>query len=89
MPIVVILLASVAIAVDAGLSYADIEGSRRAVITAETTARKGTGKDYEAAFDQPLKDGAEFRILEETNDWVLGHFEGIGDGWIRKEYIAR
>lgn len=89
LPIAVILLASVAVAVDAGLNYAEVEDSSRAIITAETTARKGTGKDYEPAFDQPLRDGAEFRIVEETSDWVLGRFEGIGDGWIRKEFIAR
>lgn len=61
----------------------------RAVIVAETTARKGTGKDYEPAFDQPLRDGAEFTILTETSDWVFGHFEGIGDGWVRKDNVAR
>lgn len=63
--------------------------SSRAVIIAETTARKGTGKDYEPAFDQPLRDGAEFTILTETDDWVFGHFEGIGDGWVRKDDMAR
>ena len=61
----------------------------RAVIVTETTARKGTGKDYEPAFDQPLRDGAEFTVLTETNDWVFGHFEGIGDGWVRKDDVAQ
>jgi hypothetical protein len=61
----------------------------RAVIVTETTARKGTGKDYEPAFDQPLRDGAEFTVLTETGDWVFGHFEGIGDGWVRKDDVAR
>ncbi|MFO0999425.1 MAG: tetratricopeptide repeat protein [Planctomycetaceae bacterium] len=63
--------------------------SSRAVIVAETMARKGTGKDYEPAFDQPLRDGAEFSVLTETDDWVFGHFEGIGDGWVRKDDVAR
>jgi hypothetical protein len=61
----------------------------RAVIVTETTARKGTGKDYEPAFDQPLRDGAEFTVLTETSDWVFGHFEGVGDGWVRKDDVAR
>jgi hypothetical protein len=61
----------------------------RAVIVTETTARKGTGKDYEPAFDQPLRDGAEFTVLTETDDWVFGHFEGVGDGWVRKDDVAR
>lgn len=63
--------------------------TQRAVIISETTARKGTGKDYEPAFDQSLKDGAEFRVLSETQDWIFGHFEGIGDGWVRKDDVAR
>lgn len=63
--------------------------THRAVIVSETTARKGTGNDYEPAFDQPLRDGAEFTVLNETKDWVFGHFEGVGDGWVRKEDVAR
>ena len=61
----------------------------RAVITGETVARKGIGKDYEAAFDSPLKDGAEFVVLQETNGWTFGHFSGIGDGWVRNEFVAK
>ena len=62
---------------------------KRAAIIAETVARKGTGKDYEPAFDQPLRDGAEFTILSETAGWTFGHFEGVGDGWVRNEFVAR
>lgn len=61
----------------------------RAVIIGETVARKGIGKNYEPAFDQPLRDGAEFSILSQTNDWTFGHFEGIGDGWVRNDFVAR
>jgi tetratricopeptide (TPR) repeat protein len=74
---------------DAGLDYADVAWSRHGVVTTETVARKGIGKDYEPAFDQPLKDGAEFTILSENGDWIFGHFEGIGDGWLRREHTAR
>lgn len=63
--------------------------AHRAVIITETTARKGIGKDYEPAFDQPLRDGAEFTVLSDTRDWVFGHFQGIGDGWVRREDMAR
>jgi tetratricopeptide (TPR) repeat protein len=62
---------------------------KRAAITGETIARKGIGKDYEPAFDQPLRDGAEFTVLNQTNDWTFGHFEGVGDGWVRNEFVAR
>lgn len=73
---------------DAGLAHADANWARHGVVTHETVARKGIGKDYEPAFDQPLKDGAEFTILSENGDWIFGHFEGIGDGWLRREHVV-
>lgn len=84
-----LLIVSLAMGIDAAISHAEVIGSNRAVITGETTARKGTGNSYEAAFDQPLRDGAEFQILRETSDWTLGHFENIGDGWVRNEFVAK
>jgi hypothetical protein len=83
----VLLMFTVAAGIDVGLTNPD--SSRRAVIIGETIARKGTGKDYEPAFDQPLRDGAEFTVLNQTTDWTFGHFEGIGDGWVRNEFVAR
>ncbi|RLS75921.1 MAG: hypothetical protein DWI02_11830 [Planctomycetota bacterium] len=88
-PIAAILFVAVAIGIDAALYEERITGYHRGVITAETSARKGTGASYEVAFDQPLRDGAEFQILSETADWTLGHFEGVGDGWVRNEFVAR
>lgn len=85
---VLALLAAV-MTVDAGLAYADITSSRHAVVTRETIARKGIGKNYEPAFDQPLRDGAEFTVLSENGDWLFGHFEGIGDGWLRRDDTVR
>jgi tetratricopeptide (TPR) repeat protein len=84
-----LLLVAAALSLDAGLSSSTGVESSRAVITGETVARKGTGNSYEPAFDQPLRDGAEFQILNETNDWTFGHFEGIGDGWVRNEFVAK
>lgn len=82
-----LIAGAIAIGVDAALCHP--QRNSRAVITQETVARKGTGKDHEPAFDQPLKDGAEFTILSETTGWVFGHFEGIGDGWVRNESVER
>lgn len=76
------------LSLDAALDYSDVAGSRHGVVTTETIARKGIGKDYEPAFDQPLKDGAEFTVLSENGDWIFGHFEGIGDGWLRREHTV-
>jgi len=75
--------------IDAVLNSPENARMNRAVITGETIARKGIGKDYEAAFDSPLKDGAEFEMLQEANGWTFGHFSGIGDGWVRNEFVAK
>jgi len=83
-----VIMATV-LCLDAALAYADVAWSRHVVVTRETIARKGIGKDYEPAFNQPLKDGAEFTVLSETDDWIFGHFEGIGDGWLRREDTVR
>ena len=77
------------IGLEAALDDVAFARSRHGVVTTETIARKGIGKDYEPAFDQPLKDGAEFTILSENGDWIFGHFEGIGDGWLRLEHTVR
>ena len=61
-----LVIGAIVLSLDAGLAYADIAWSRHGVVTTETIARKGIGKDYEPAFDQPLKDGAEFTILSEN-----------------------
>lgn len=76
-------------ALDITLNSPDRALQTRAVIIGETVARKGIGKNYEAAFDSPLKDGAEFDILQEANGWTFGHFNGIGDGWVSNEFVAR
>lgn len=86
---VAMLLASVLLAIDVAVSEGSPWGIQRGVIVEETLARKGTADSYEPAFDQPLRDGAEFTILSQTTEWTLGHFEGIGDGWVRNNSIAR
>lgn len=58
------------------------------VINSEATVRKGMGEEYAPAFDRPLLDGAEFEVLQRTSGWTLGRFPGIGDGWIKNEFVA-
>ncbi len=86
---IAIFLLSGLILWDAWNLQQEIEHSKLGVVVAETVARKGTGDDYAPAFDQPLRDGAEFMILSETSNWTFGRFEGVGDGWIRNEFVAR
>ncbi|HEY3319496.1 MAG TPA: tetratricopeptide repeat protein [Planctomycetota bacterium] len=76
------------LSIDAALAYSEVNYARRAVVVQESVARKGMGTNYEPAFDKPLKDGAEFTIIDRSGPWVFGHFEGIGDGWLRREAIA-
>ena len=73
---------------DAWNAEVDLNQSGRAAVIAETVARKGNGLNWEPAFDQPLKDGAEFKILERRGDWVKGRFFGIGDAWLPAASIA-
>jgi tetratricopeptide (TPR) repeat protein len=75
--------------IDSYLNSPEWNNARLAVITGETIARKGIGKDYEPAFSAPLKDGAEFVVLNETNGWTFGHFAEIGDGWVKNDFVAR
>ena len=84
-----LVIVAAVLSIDGGLAFGELAWSRHGVVTTETIARKGIGKDYEPAFDQPLEDGAEFTILSENGDWLFGHFEGIGDGWLRREHTVR
>jgi len=83
------LAIGVVIGVDVVVNNAEAIGNQRAVVIGETVALKGIGNSYEPAFDQPLRDGAEFQVLSVSSDWTLGRFEGIGDGWVRNDFIAR
>jgi tetratricopeptide (TPR) repeat protein len=80
--------AGVLLSIDAALAYYNVNYIHRAVVVAETVSRKGIGESYDPAFTQPLKDGAEFTIIDRSGDWVFGHFEGVGDGWLRREAIT-
>jgi hypothetical protein len=82
------VVSAVVLTVDAGLANNDVFNSKRAVVIEESLARKGNSPEYEPAFDKPLKDGAEFTIIDRRGEWVLGHFEGVGDGWLKQSVIA-
>lgn len=83
------VLVAILLSADAALAYEDVYHSKRAYVTRETTALKGNSAEYQPAFDKALKDGAEFTILDRRGEWVLGHFEGIGDGWLKENSIAQ
>ena len=84
-----LLLLCLIVGLDAWMTNDELTNSKIGVVVIDTIARKGMGDDYAPAFDQPLKDGAEFTILSATPSWTLGHFNNIGDGWVRNDAIAR
>jgi uncharacterized protein YgiM (DUF1202 family) len=63
--------------------------ARYGVVVSESIARKGAGDSSAPAFDQPLKDGAEFEVIQSTSQWTLGRFPGVGDGWVQNTSILR
>jgi hypothetical protein len=70
------------------LSTLNARSTPQAVVIKETIARKGNSVEYQPAFDQPLKDGAEFSIVERRGDWVLGHFESVGVAWVPRDAMV-
>ncbi len=68
-----------------GRDWYFIEHVRHGVIVAtETTARKGGSDTYDTAFNQALKEGTEFIVLGEQNDWLNIQVGDSGAGWITK-----
>jgi tetratricopeptide (TPR) repeat protein len=59
------------------------EGITYGVVTArETVARKGNAPSYEPAFTEPLREGAEFRLVDRRSDWLLIRLPGGQEAWI-------
>jgi tetratricopeptide (TPR) repeat protein len=52
------------------------------VIESQTVARKGNADNYEAAFNKPLRESTEFRMLERRGDWLLVRLPDGHEGWI-------
>ncbi len=81
-------VAAIIFSIDAYAAWRDLAFSNRAAVVVETVARKSPGANGDPAFDQPLKDGDEFTIIDRRGDWVFGHFHGIGDAWLPSKNIA-
>ena len=55
------------------------------VTLSETTARKGDGDSFEAAFNRPLSGGTEFRLKEDRSGWYRIELPDGSEGWIKSE----
>lgn len=76
------LLAALSFAVD----VRDVEFTTHGVVTADdTVARKGNAASFEPAFNEPLKAGAEFIVLERRGDWLRARVKEGLEGWLPSE----
>lgn len=57
------------------------------VIQDNTTARTGNGESYEAAFETPLREGVELRVLETRGDWLRVQPHSRGECWLRSNAV--
>lgn len=52
------------------------------VVQPEVVARKGNAESYAPAFTEPLKEGAEFQVLERRGTWLQIQLPGGLAGWV-------
>jgi len=69
-----------------GVRYSEPRG---VVAVPEVVARKGNATTYEPAFNEPLREGADFAVVEERAGWLLVRLAGGLEGWIEREAAVR
>ena len=79
------LLAGVVFSASMGMGYLEDVRTRRGVVITECQALKGNGENYTPAFNKPLKEGAEFRLLEKRGGWYKVDVPGAGEGWLKEQ----
>lgn len=85
----VVLLATLILAASASYDWYRFDRLRHGVIVAkEVVARKGDAESYQPAFNQPLSEGTEFRLLEDRGEWVLVRLAERREGWLPREAIV-
>lgn len=52
------------------------------LVVPSVTARKGNSMTYEPAFQQELREGTEFYVVEKRGDWLRIQMPGGAEGWI-------
>ena len=82
----VVMLAMFAVAsASTGWDYVRYETRTHGVITNdEVTAYKGASKNQASAFTTPLRQGTEFIVLSERNDWLEVRIAAAGNAWIQR-----
>ena len=83
------LVVMLMLAGSAGYDWYRFEWVEHGVIVSERVeARKGNSKSYAPAFNQPLTEGTEFRLLESRGEWRRIRIEGSGEGWIESQWAV-
>jgi len=52
------------------------------IVKGEVTARMGNSESFAPAFNEPLREGAVFEVLERRDDWVRIQIQNGLDGWV-------
>jgi tetratricopeptide (TPR) repeat protein len=83
-------LALAAVTLLAALSFAvdvrDVDFTVHGAVTADdTVARKGNAASFEPAFNEPLRAGAEFVVLERRGEWLRARVRDGLEGWLPSE----
>lgn len=76
-----VLLAIAAFSVGYDWFRFDVE-QHGVVIQSQTIARKGNAATYEPAFNNPLPESTEFRLVERRGNWLLIRLPDGNEGWI-------
>ncbi|MBB74859.1 MAG: hypothetical protein CMJ75_10140 [Planctomycetaceae bacterium] len=58
------------------------------VVVEEVTARKGNSENYEPAFTEAVREGAEFQVLARRGDWLHIRLGGSGDAWVESRDVV-
>lgn len=70
-------------ALSAGYDWYRFDATQHGVvIQSQTIARKGNAASYEPAFNKPLPEATEFRLVERRGDWLLVRLPDGNEAWI-------
>ncbi len=71
------------------LDYVEYERTRHGVVVVDSAvARMGNAESFAAAFNEPLQEGVEFRVLARRGEWVHVEVSNGLDGWLRIDDVV-
>ena len=58
------------------------------MIVDEVIPRKGNSENYEPAFTEVVREGAEFQVLARRGDWLHIRLGTSGDAWVERRDVV-